>query len=168
MGTDQEDPQGPVTGRLKSAGLGGIRRQVPALGIHLLGLGSAARGLTLDGPVPVGGAWGWKTAEGLCFVFGDTTASRWVFFGGAFLASALLGLGVARRPSPLRWVAAAPLAIDLAVCLVVGDPPNAALHTVGLALLCLSFPAPGDPPGDRAERAPVRTKTGAGIKPEPG
>jgi hypothetical protein len=107
----------------------------PALGIHLLGLGSAARGWTLDGPVALGGGWGWKSAEAVVFILGEGTWTRWTVFGGAWLASLLLGLGLDRWPGPLRWVATALLTADLAVCAAVGDRPNVGIHVLGLVLL---------------------------------
>ena len=107
----------------------------PALGIHLLGWGSAARGWTLDGPVSLGGCWGWKSAEALGFVLGEHPGIRWAVFGGAWLASLLIGLGLSRWPGPLRWVATVLLTADLALCAAVGDPANVAVHALGLTLL---------------------------------
>lgn len=110
-------------------------RHLPALGIHLLGIGSALRGLTLDGPVPVGGTWGWKAAEAAAFVLGESPVARWSLFGGAFALSLLLGWGISRRPRPMRWLASVPLAVDLALAGAMGDGASAATHLGAMALL---------------------------------
>lgn len=135
MGAPEEDPQGTVSAPTSSGMQSGLLRHGPALGLHLLGLGSAARGLTLEGPVTFGGAWGWKSAEALCFVIGESPKARWGAFGGAFLVSVILGLAVVRGPFPMRWVAAILLVSDLALCLVVGDTVGAAVHGLAMALL---------------------------------
>lgn len=135
MGAPEEDPQGPVSAATSSAMEPGLLRHGPALGLHVLGLGSAARGLTLEGPVTFGGAWGWKSAEALCFVVGESPAARWGAFGGALLVSVMLGLASVRGPVSMRWVAAVLLGSDLALCLVVGDTANATVHGLAMALL---------------------------------
>jgi hypothetical protein len=127
----------------------------PALGLHVLGWGSAARGWTLDGPMSLGGTWGWKSAEALGFLLGETPAVRWGAFGGAWLASLLLGLGLDRWPRAMRWVATALLGADLAVCAAVGDPANVGIHALGLTLLWIRRPG-----CDHSEAVPGTTASG--------
>lgn len=130
-----------MPGALRTLGRGILG---PALGIHLLGWGSAVRGWTLDGPVPLGGGWGWKSAEALVFVLGEEVIKTRNVFGGFWLASLLLALGLRRWPGPLRWVASALLMADLAVCAAVGDLPNIGIHALGLLLLWTLGPSRKD------------------------
>jgi hypothetical protein len=148
LGTDP----GPVGGLIA-----GLVRHQPAGGLLLLGLGSALRGLTLEGPVPIGGTWGWKSAEALAFVLGESTAVRWAAFGGAFSLSWLLAWGLARRRGPVRWLATVPLAADLALAWTTGDPANAAVHVAALGLVWVSPRGPGGAPGLPSARRPPGT-----------
>jgi len=114
---------------------GTFGRHLPALGIHLLGVGSALRGLTLDEAMSVGGTWGWKAAEAAAFVLGESPVARWSLFGGAFALSLLLGWGISRRPRPMRWLASAPLVADLALSVATGDGASVGTHLAAMALL---------------------------------
>ena len=114
---------------------GTFGRHLPALGIHLLGVGSALRGLTLDSPVSIGGTWGWKAAEAIAFVLGESPAVRWSLFGGAFALSVLLGWGVSRQVGTMRWVASVPLVSDLALSIATGNGASVGTHLAAMALL---------------------------------
>lgn len=105
------------------------------LALALLGLGSAFRGFTLDRPWSLGGSWSWKAAEVAGFVLGESKPVRWFAFGGAFLASMLLGSVLCRWPGFLRPIATFLVGADLALCGVVGDWANVGCHGVALALI---------------------------------
>ncbi len=113
-----------------------ISRWIPGpIGVVLLGIGSLARGATLDHPVSLGGAWSWKAAEVAVFIVGESLKVRSAIFGGAFMVSALLAWGLYRKPGILRPIATILVAADLALCGVVGDSTGAAFHGLALALM---------------------------------
>jgi hypothetical protein len=117
-----------------------ISRWIPGpICLVLLGMGSLARGVTLDHPVSVGGAWSWKAAEIAAFIVGEPLKTRSAIFGGAFMVSVLLAWGLHRKPGILRPIATILVAADLALCGVVGDSTGVACH--GLALALMWWPA---------------------------
>jgi len=129
--------------------------RVPGVaGLALLGLGSLARGVTLDRSTALGGAWSWKVAEVAVFILGETPSVRRSSFGGAFLLSILLGWALRRWRGAIGPIAMLLVGADLALCGVMGDWANVAIHGVCLMMIVWSPALPAVRAGAAAHPAP--------------